>query len=97
MSDFVDEEAEVSDRTSSEDEGGSGSGSDTSERRLVNKKKKGKEKKKRKIVDFDDEDEEDEGIWAATRENLSSGFPTKRDSNQPPQLERLARKLKIRF
>ena len=26
-----------------------------------------------------------------TRENLSSGFPTKRDSNQPDQLQRLAR------
>ena len=29
-------------------------------------------------------------IWAAIRENLSSGFPTKRDSNQSPQLQRLA-------
>ena len=34
-------------------------------------------------------------IWAATRENLSSGFPTKRVSNQSPQLQRLARKLKF--
>ena len=25
-------------------------------------------------------------IWASSRENLSSGFPTKRDSNQSPQL-----------
>ena len=28
--------------------------------------------------------------------NLSSGFPTKRDSNQPAQLQKLARKLKFR-
>ena len=34
-------------------------------------------------------------IWASSRENLSSGFPTKRDSNQPPQLQRLAIKLKF--
>ena len=33
--------------------------------------------------------------WAASRENLSSGFPTKRVSNQSPQLQRLARKLKF--
>ena len=33
--------------------------------------------------------------WASSRENLSSGFPTKRDSNQFPQLQRLARKLKF--
>ena len=31
-------------------------------------------------------------IWAATRENLTSGFPIKRDSNWSPQLQRLARK-----
>ena len=31
-------------------------------------------------------------MWALTRQNLSSGFLTKRDSNQPPQLQRLARK-----
>ena len=30
--------------------------------------------------------------WASSRENLSLGFPTKRDSNQSPQLQRLARK-----
>ena len=30
--------------------------------------------------------------WASSRENLSSGFPTKRFSNQSPQLQRLARK-----
>ena len=30
-------------------------------------------------------------IWAASRQNLSSGFPTKRDSNQSHQLQRLAR------
>ena len=36
-----------------------------------------------------------EDIRASTRENLSSGFPTKRDSNQSPQLQRLARKLKF--
>ena len=34
-------------------------------------------------------------IWASSRENLSSGFPTKRVSNQSPQLLRLARKLKF--
>ena len=33
--------------------------------------------------------------WASTRQNLSSGFNTKRDSNQSPQLQRLARKLKF--
>ena len=32
-------------------------------------------------------------IWASPRENLSLGFPTKRDSNQPAQLQRLAKKL----
>ena len=32
-------------------------------------------------------------IWASLRENLSSGFPTKRVSKQSPQLQRLARKL----
>ena len=35
-------------------------------------------------------------IWSLTRENLSFGFPTKCDSNQPAQLQRLARKLKFR-
>ena len=34
-------------------------------------------------------------IWALLRHNLSSGFPTKRVTNQSPQLERLARKLKF--
>ena len=34
-------------------------------------------------------------IWASSRENLSSVFPTKLDSNQSPQLHRLARKLKF--
>ena len=34
-------------------------------------------------------------IWASTRQNLSSGFPTKRVSNQSPQLQRLARILKF--
>ena len=34
-------------------------------------------------------------IWALTRENLSFGFPTKRVSNQSPQVQRLARKLKF--
>ena len=33
--------------------------------------------------------------WAVTGEKQSSGFPTKRDSNQPAQLQRLARKLKF--
>ena len=35
-------------------------------------------------------------IWASSQENLSLGFPTKRDSNQPAQLQILARKLKYR-
>ena len=34
-------------------------------------------------------------IRASSRENLSSGFPTKRVSNQSPQLQRLARKLQF--
>ena len=34
---------------------------------------------------------------ASSRENLSSGFPTKRVSNQSPQLQRLARKMKFRL
>ena len=34
-------------------------------------------------------------MWASSRENLSSGFPTKRVSNQSPQLQRLARKFKF--
>ena len=34
-------------------------------------------------------------IWASTRQNLSSVFLTKRDSNQSPQLQKLARKLKF--
>ena len=33
--------------------------------------------------------------WALSRENLSSGCPTKRVSNQFPQLQRLARKMKF--
>ena len=33
---------------------------------------------------------------ASSQENLSSGFPTKWDSNPPAQLQRLARKLKFR-
>ena len=33
--------------------------------------------------------------WASSRENLSSGFPTKRVSKQSPLLQRLARKLKF--
>ena len=40
---------------------------------------------------------EDIHIWAETRENLSSGFPTKRDSNQSPQLHPTARKIKFRL
>ena len=35
--------------------------------------------------------------WAATKQNLSSGFPTKRYSNQPAKPQRPARKLKFRF
>ena len=38
----------------------------------------------------------DTNIWASLRQNQSSGFPTKRDSNQSHQLQRLARKLKFR-
>ena len=34
-------------------------------------------------------------IWASSRENLSTGFPTKGGSNQSPQLQRLARILKF--
>ena len=34
--------------------------------------------------------------WAWTRQNMSSGFPTKRDSNQSPHLERLPRRSKLR-
>ena len=33
--------------------------------------------------------------WASLRGTLSSGFPTKRVSNQPPQLQRLAREIEI--
>ena len=36
-------------------------------------------------------------ILASTRENLSSGFPSKRVSNRSPQLERVARKLKFQL
>ena len=34
-------------------------------------------------------------LWASLGENLSSGFLKKGDSNQSPQLPRLARKLKF--
>ena len=34
-------------------------------------------------------------IWASSGENLSSGCPKKLDSNQSPQLQRLARKLQF--
>ena len=37
----------------------------------------------------------DDIIWASSRENLSSGCPTKRVSNQSPQLQRLAREIEI--
>ena len=33
--------------------------------------------------------------WASSRENLSSGFVTRVDSNRPPQLQRLAAVLKF--
>ena len=36
-------------------------------------------------------------LWASTRQNLSSGFQTKQVSNQSPQLQRLARKLKFQL
>ena len=35
------------------------------------------------------------GNWASTRQNLSSGFPKKRDSKQSPQLQRLAKNEKL--
>ena len=35
--------------------------------------------------------------WATMLQNLFLGFPRKRDSNQSPQLQRLARKLKFRL
>ena len=34
-------------------------------------------------------------IWAVSRQDLSSGFLTKRDSNQSTQLQRLARQMKF--
>ena len=34
-------------------------------------------------------------IWNSTRQSLPSRFPTKRDSNQSPRLQRLAKKLKF--
>ena len=34
--------------------------------------------------------------WASTRQNLSSGFQTKRDSNQSPHLQRLPTRSKLR-
>ena len=34
-------------------------------------------------------------IWASVKQNRSSGLLTKRDSNQSPQLQTLARKLKF--
>ena len=34
--------------------------------------------------------------WASLRQHLSLGFQTKWDSNQPAQLQRLARKMKFR-
>ena len=36
-------------------------------------------------------------IGPSTRQNMSSGFLTKRDSNQSPELHRLGRKLKFRL
>ena len=36
-------------------------------------------------------------IWAMSRQNLSSGFVTRQDSNQPVQLQRLARGLKFQL
>ena len=36
-------------------------------------------------------------IRAPSQQNLSLGFPTKLDSNQPVQLQRLARKMKLRL
>ena len=38
-----------------------------------------------------------ENTWTSSRENLSLGFPSKWDSNQSHQLQRLARKLKFRL
>ena len=44
-------------------------------------------------------DKELTSIWALTQQNLSSGFRTKRDSNQSgtSQLQSLARNLKLRY
>ena len=35
--------------------------------------------------------------WASARQNLSSGFPTKQDSNQSPHLQSLPRRSKLRL
>ena len=43
------------------------------------------------------EEETQDHHWALTRENLSLGYPTKRDSNHSPQLHQIARKLKFRL
>ena len=34
--------------------------------------------------------------WTSTRQTLSSGLPTKQDSNQSPHLQRLPRRSKLR-
>ena len=36
-------------------------------------------------------------MWALRRQNLSSGFPTKGDSNLSPHLQKLARILKFHY
>ena len=36
-------------------------------------------------------------IWASSRENLSSGFSTRQDSNRPAQLQKVVRVLKFRI
>ena len=41
------------------------------------------------------EQSEEVCIWASLPQNLSLGFVTKQDSNQSPQLQRLARELKF--
>ena len=46
-------------------------------------------------TELDINSQSNSNIWASLRENLSAGFPTKGTSNQSPQLQRLARKLKF--
>ena len=47
------------------------------------------------IIDGDGVDIDPASIWASSGQNLSFGFPSKRDSNHSPQLQRIAKILKI--